>query len=410
MISLPIFTRLLSVEEYGQLTVYQSWYTILSIFATLNLSGSVINNGMVKYEDRRAEFISAIQSLATVVTLAFFAVYLLFCDFWNQVFGLSTPLMLIMFAQFLFEPAYLIWLQRSRYEFRYKRAVLVTALISAASPILGVVMVLVARDRALARILAYAAVQICVGAILYAAQGRSGKKVFVKEYWQFALLFNLPLVPHYLSQHILGQADRIMISRMVGEAEAAIYGVSYTVGSAISLLGNAINNAFIPTMYQKMKCGEYSAIRKSSSILCALMAAAVCLMMLVAPVLIAILAGSEYLAAVKAIPPVAASIFFTFLYGLFINIEFYFEKTKYTMYVSAIGAVLNIVLNYLLIPVLGYVVAGYTTLICFMLFACGHYMLSAVLLKKNQITESVFDKKALLLISCLVLICVCCTR
>lgn len=404
MISLPIFTRMLSVAEYGQVTVYQSWYAILSIFVTLNLSGSVIHNGLVKFQDRQSEFVSATQGLASVVALLFLGLYLLFQDFWNQVFDLSTPLMLIMFAQFLFEPAYQMWLQKNRFEFRYVSAVFVTLLVCVASPALGIVLVQAAEKKALARILGYAIVQICVGAILYILQWRKGKRLFVREYWKFALVFNLPLVPHYLSQHILGQADRIMISRMVGDREAAIYGVAYTLGSALSLLINAINGSFIPALYQNMKRGNYASIRKNSSLISLLMAIVACLIMLVAPELIAILAGPKYAEAVRIVPPVAASVFFTYLYSLFINVEFYFEKTQYTMYVSVIGAVLNIALNYLLIPVMGYVAAGYTTLFCFVLFAFGHYVLGETLLRKNAVAEPVFDKKAMLLLAGTVLL------
>lgn len=404
MISLPIFTRLLTMEEYGQLTIYQSWHTILSIFVTLNLSGSVINNGMLKYEHKRSEFISAIQGLATAVTLAFLAVYLLFCNFWNKLFDLTTPLMLIMFVQFLFEPAYLIWLQKTRFEFQYKKAVFVTVLVAVASPLLGIALVQLAQNRVLARVFAYAAVQIGVGMVLYIVQGLKGRKAFSKEYWKFALLFNLPLVPHYLSQHVLGQADRIMISRMVGDQAAAVYGVSYTLATASTLLVNAINSSFIPTMYQSIKERRFSAIFKSSSVLCGIMAAVVCLIMLAAPELIVVLAGKEYADAVRAIPPVAASIFFTFLYTLFINVEFYYEKTKYTMVVSVIGAVANLILNYLLIPAFGYVAAGYTTLFCFVMFAVGHYLLSVKLLRNAKVSEAIFDVRLLLLLSVAVLI------
>lgn len=405
MLSLPIFTRLLSMEEYGQLTIYQSWHTLLALFVTLNLSGSVINNGMVKYEQDRDGFLSSVQLLATAVTAVFLAVYLLWADVWNRVFELTTPLMLIMFAQFLFEPAYQMWLQRNRFTFQYKRAVAVTLLVSLASPLLGVALVLAAQDKALARILAYALVQIAVGGVIYAVQLRKGKKLFAKEYWKFALVFNLPLIPHYSSQHILGQADRIMISRMVGSAEAAIYGVSGTVGTAISLLVNAINSSFVPTLYQNMKAGEYASIRRSSSLICGFMAAMTCVMMLLAPEMVLILAGREYAQAVYVIPPITASIFFTFVYTLFINIEFYFEQTRYTMYISVVCALLNLVLNYLLIPAFGYVAAGYTTLFCFLLFAVGHYLLSALLLKKHQVPEAVFDRKVIQRLGILVLIC-----
>ena len=62
MISMPIFTRLLTTEQYGEFTVYQSWYSIINVIVTFNLSGNLILNGMSKYENRRNEFISSIQT------------------------------------------------------------------------------------------------------------------------------------------------------------------------------------------------------------------------------------------------------------------------------------------------------------------------------------------------------------
>ena len=56
MISMPIFTRLLSTEQYGVLTIYNSWYSIISIIVTLNLAGGVIFNAMTKYEDDKDRY------------------------------------------------------------------------------------------------------------------------------------------------------------------------------------------------------------------------------------------------------------------------------------------------------------------------------------------------------------------
>ena len=47
---------------------------------------------------------------------------------------------------------------------------------------------------------------------------------------------------------------------------------------------------------------------------------------------------------------------------------FYFEENSYLVKGSILSAVLNIVLNFLLIPVFGYVVAGYTTLFSYIVF------------------------------------------
>lgn len=126
--------------------------------------------------------------------------------------------------------------------------------------------------------------------------------------------------------------------------------------------------------------------------------------MLIGPEVIGILASPEYAEAVYCIPPVAASIFFTYLYTLFINVEFYFEKTQYSMIVSVLGAALNILLNYLLVPRFGYVAAGYTTLVCYVLFAIGHGFLCAALKKKAEIKLPLFSVHKIMILSTFVLL------
>ncbi len=404
MITMPIFTRLLTTEQYGIFTIYQSWYSIVSIIVTLNLAGSVINNGMVKYEGRRNEFISAMQGLSTTVTIVFFVVYLAAMDFFNNLFELSSVFMLAMFAQLLFEPAYLFWAQRQRYEYKYKSLVAITLAVSAASPVLAIIAVISTEYKAEARVLSFALVQICVGLIFYIIQAKRGKKLFVKEFWKFALAFNLPLVPHYLSQIILGQCDRIMIGKIVGNDKAAIYGVAYNLATVITLFINAVNSSFIPSIYKNIKSKSYASIRKTADFLCMFMAGIICIFMLFGPEIITLFAAPEYSEAKWIFPPVAASVFFTYIYTLYINVEFYFEKTKYVMFVSVAGAVLNIALNYVFIQKYGFIAAGYTTVFCYILFAVGHYLLHKLILKQNNIRENVFDSKRILIYSASVLI------
>ena len=75
LITVPLFTRLLTTEQYGQFTLYQSWLSLVTIFATLYLYYGVFNNGMTKYKQDRQRCIAAMQGLSTVATLVVFAVY-----------------------------------------------------------------------------------------------------------------------------------------------------------------------------------------------------------------------------------------------------------------------------------------------------------------------------------------------
>lgn len=70
-ISTPIFTRLLSNDEYGKFSVYTSWQSIIGIFVTLNLFYGVYTSGLVKFKEKRVEFISAMEGVISQLCVAF---------------------------------------------------------------------------------------------------------------------------------------------------------------------------------------------------------------------------------------------------------------------------------------------------------------------------------------------------
>ena len=43
----PIFTRIMSAEEYGVVSVYNSWISILTVVLTLQLATGVYNKAMI---------------------------------------------------------------------------------------------------------------------------------------------------------------------------------------------------------------------------------------------------------------------------------------------------------------------------------------------------------------------------
>ena len=102
-------------------------------------------------------------------------------------------------------------------------------------------------------------------------------------------------------------------------------------------------------------------------------------------------------------PPVALGMFFMFMYDMFEPFQFYFEKSLFIMAASVSGALLNIVLNYFFISPrwlnLGYMAAGYTTLICYILYALGHYICMRWVCRKHMDNVRVYDVKILLGIS-----------
>lgn len=361
----------------------------------MNLSLGVFYNGMIKYENDRDRFTSAMQGLSTTVTVVIFVVYALFRSFWNSVLQLNSVFIIAMFVELLFVPAYQLWCSRQRFDYQYRRMIAATIIIAVFSPLIGVTAVLCTQHKAEARVLSYVGVQVLVGFVLYLTNFKKGKALFVKDYWKFALGFNIPLIPHYLSMMILGQSDRIMISRMVGTGEAAIYAVAYNIGLLMQLITNAISNSFNPYTYKAIQKKEYKKIGENANFLLLLVAVAACGIMLLGPEIIHVFAAPSYYEARWVIPPVAVSTYFIFCYPLFSNMEFYFEEKKYVACASLIGAVANVILNAIFIPIFGFIAAGYTTLFCYMIFVVCHYLFHKKVIERNIPGTVIYDMKTI---------------
>lgn len=395
-ITLPLFTRLLTTEQYGQYTIYSSWQGILMIFLTLNLAYGSFQTAMVKFEDRRSEYITSIQGICLLLSLVFLAIYLPFRNLWNQLFELPTLLVLLMVSEIIFTTATQLWMERNRFEFKYKSVVAITLLTSILSPILAFILVSSTDEKGYARIVGYAGVNILVGLIIFILNSKRGKKLYNKGFWKYAFGFNIPLIAYYLSQVIFNQSDRIMISHMTGTGEAAMYGVAYNLAMILTFVLNAINGSYVPWMYGKIKKGRGIENKPVSIVLIILMGLMILCVIWFAPEIILIMAGKKYEAAIYVVAPVAMSLLLLFYCQLFINVEFYYEEKKMLVYGSVGAAVLNIVLNYLLIPVLGFVAAGYTTLASYIVFALSNYYTMRLVLKKRNLPDNLYNYKALL--------------
>ena len=402
IITTPIFTRLLSTEQYGLYSVYNSWMYVFTIITAFRLDCGVFNKAMSKYKEDRDGYTSAMQGTTTLLTAIVLFVYLIFHNQINKITELSTFITLAMFLELFLTPAITFWTLKQRYEYRYKSVVLVTVAMSLGNAILGIAAVLLtSHDQGVARILSCVFIQCSFGLVIYIRNLQLGKKFFVWKYAKYAILFNIPLMPHYMSTFILEQSDRIMIQKMVSISAAGIYSVAYSAGMVMKIITTSATNAIIPWQYERLEKKEYKEFAGKLYPILYLVSFVLLAFIAVAPEVMIILASPKYYEAVYCIPPVTASIYFIFLYSIYNNIEFFFEENKYTMFIAMSGAVLNIILNYILIKIFGYTAAAYTTLICYILFTFLH-CLYVDKITTREINICLFDNKRLLLLSIIV--------
>lgn len=398
-ITVPVFTRLLSTEEYGICNIYFAWFEVFLLFTSLKIPYEGLNNGLIRYEEDKDGYTSSVMGLIMTMTIFFMGIYLMFHKWIDKVTGLSTFIMMLMFVQLMFNPPLMLWTNRERFDFRYGKPVAVTGISTILNLLITILAVLNTEYKAESRIIGSVFVQTLFGSFFVILLLKKGKTFFKKDYWRFALKFNLPLIFYYISQMILNQSDRILINYFQGSGKAAVYSVAYSAATVMLLLLSAVNGSFNPWMYKKLKKKEYSETGRTASVLCLMVGVGTFAVSALAPDLVRILATEEYIEAIWIIAPVSASVFFIFLYMVFANVEMYYGENKGISLISIICSTLNIVLNILFIPRFGYFAAGWTTLFSYMLLTLLHYILMKRACRKNGIKKEIFQNKLLLGIS-----------
>ncbi len=377
MLTTPIFTRLIDQSQYGLVATYYSWLSIVDVFALLGLtSAGVFNVGLNDFKNERNKYISSILTLCNFTTLFVFGALFVAKQFIGEDFMLPTNLLVLMLIHFIFSPANIFWITREKYEYRYKLSTLITIVSSIVSLACSLLFVLLMESDRLGEVRLWSSemAMLLFYVPIYLYIMLKGKSFVNLSLWRQTLTFALPLIPHYLAQHVMASSDTIMISEMVSDADAGIYSVVSTIGKIATIVWSAINVSLIAITFEALNDKKYQRLTNLVSLL-VLGYGVVCISItLIAPEVLAILAPSSYAAGVYVVPPIASVSFITSLYNVYANIEFYHKRSFSIAMATIVSTVVNLVLNYILIPKFSYMGAAYATLISYGVLILMHYI------------------------------------
>lgn len=382
---IPFLTRLLTTDDYGMYTVFLSWLDIFEIFATMRMYSNGYVAGVIKNESDSRSYTASVQFSSLLTSTLLLFSYHIFSAEISSLVKIEPKLMYMMLLSYYAASGVGIWSAKQRVNNKYRSMTAVTLCYGVLAPLCSIIAAWFATDKLEAAIIVRIAVQLSVALpfILHNLLGK--RKKIIWSYCREAFRFNLPLVPYYLSMVLLNSSDRIMIQRLAGESEAAIYGVAYSLSMAIFVFSGALNLALQPWMFRSLK--ENSDKNRTFTFNVSLVFIAVLNLMVViaAPELIYITASSEYQQAIWTMPPIASSLLIMFIYQQFLNIHFYFGKNRIVFIASFIAAGTNIALNFVCIRHFGYIAAGYTTLLSYTLIAVLYYFTMKNISAKNNV-------------------------
>lgn len=191
-------------------------------------------------------------------------------------------------------------------------------------------------------------------------------------------VYSAPLFLSGLCMFVLHQADRFFVQHFCGASEVGLYGLAYklgTIGNAIFLEAFAL--IWFPFAFSIQSDEEMRAItRKVLTYFNLALCAATLGLSLFAREIVHAMAAPEFHPAWPALPIIALGYLFWGLYQVVSTIFYRLERT-WTVGVLACGAaVLNLVLNALLVPAHGFMGAAWATLATFGVLAAATWTMA----------------------------------
>lgn len=202
---------------------------------------------------------------------------------------------------------------------------------------------------------------------------------FDKSYLKNALLFCIPTLPAILAGWVDSSLGQVLIGRYVSMADLAVYSVALTIASAFTLISTPLQNVWYPFLYENYtKPTFHHDIRRLYMVIAIILIMVTSALSLLSKEIVLMLTNNGYVDAAQYIPllciPMSIYLMFSFASsGVSIS-----KDTKYIGLSYIAGSCCNLIMLFLTIKYLGIIAVP----IC---LACSRIITYTVLYKVSEI-------------------------
>jgi O-antigen/teichoic acid export membrane protein len=210
----------------------------------------------------------------------------------------------------------------------------------------------------------------------------SSSWVFDKKLWKKMMIYALPLLIAGLAGMTNETIDRILLKHLLlntamAASELGLYGAFYKLSIIMILFIQTFRFAAEPFFFAQEKEGNsrkiYADVMKYFTIIMVIIFLGVTIFYDVIKGFL----GTEYHDE-RGFLVVSILLLANLFLGIYYNLSIWYkltEKTKYGAYLSIFGAIITLSLNFILIPVLGFVGCAWATLVCYFSMMVASYYL-----------------------------------
>ena len=181
------------------------------------------------------------------------------------------------------------------------------------------------------------------------------------------LKYSIPMVPNSISWWILNVSDRLVISAVLGIEANAIYAAANKIPSIYNLLYNAFNLSWQESASKANKDKDVSEYySKIFNTLFYLLLSGLMILISITPILFKILIDESYMESFYQMPIIYIGLFFSsiasFLGGIYVALK----VTKKLAKTAIFAAIINFLINIMLVKEIGLYAASISTMISYM--------------------------------------------
>lgn len=201
--------------------------------------------------------------------------------------------------------------------------------------------------------------------------------------------FSAPIVPSSIALWVVNLSDRLVIINYLGSAANGIYAVANKIPTLYSTAYSVFNLAWTETASRVSDDGNpeeyYSTLFRG---LFNFLIGVMIMLIAATPLLFKVLVKGDYGSAIYQIPFLYIGVFFNSLVNFYSGIYIALKRTKQVGISSIVGAVLNLLINVVLINKIGLYAASISTAISFTVIALYRaYDLNKVIYIKYDFKE-----------------------
>lgn len=382
-ILLPLYSNLIATEEYGVIGTINTSTYLIGMIASLNLHGAISKYYFdCKSEEEVKEMYSKVtkatfqisSSIFAIVLIASYFAFSIFC--WDGYLGFLLSVLakyLICYSN-LFQSFYI-----ARQE--AKIVAISTVCISLVNLLGTFVCVTYCADKVTGYFIGTLLSSI-VGFVFFII----GTKRYiirttlagVKRY----INYSMAQIMSSLSFWIVSSSDRYVLTGIRGTGETGVYNMGANFGTVHNIVVMSFNNVYIPNTFKNLK--NETNQRRQKTLMNAYFIInmwAVCGLIVLTKDIVSILNPAYWSCYSTAIILLVSS-FITGVMQIYNGIvSFHVEALKRKNVIIALGAILNIILNFVLIPSQGAEGAAVATLVANLFIMIGLMVLSNSLVK-----------------------------